>query len=452
MKIGIGITTCARPELLKKMLSQLNKLSPEAKVFVNDDTEKRQGVAMSKNNCISALDDCDYIFLLDDDCWPLKKGWEELFINHAIATQNNHFCLIYPTDTNKYLKTVDGIEYFSHPGGTVLFITNYAVRVVGGMDCNYKQYGCEHTGYSMRIHNAGLTKHPFMSIAGAMEYFHCLDYKKEANSSIPDAEKKKFVELNSPLLKKEYQDCSFKPYKKENYVCSIYLLGAKYSTYGNFTQRKNIELLRAWAVSLKKNNLTGILFHNCFTRNEQDLFYGLPVKFIRVNPPAKFQSGLYRYELYHKFILNYAPYIDNIFFSDSTDVEVLRNPVIQKEYDRDKIYIGCEPVKAGNKWMRDAAKGYSKYFKLLVDDKEFVNNTLLNAGLCGGSLEAIAPFIKRMAEECISMYPVAEYQDMPIINYLGYTEFRNKIVYGDLVNTVFKAYEIDNKKAWFKHK
>lgn len=452
MKIGVGITTCERPELLKKTLAQVKKLSPDAKVFVNDDTEKREGIAKAKNNCLAALDDCDYIFLLDDDCYPIKKGWERLFIDHAIRTKNNHFCLIYPTDTNKYLKTVDGIEYFSHPGGTVLFMTNYAVRVVGGMDCNYFKWGGEHSGYSRRIFNAGLTAHPFMSIKGALEYFHCCDYMNEVKSTVTDADKKKLDVLNTPVLQKEWNDCSFKPYKKENYVCSIYLLGAKFSTYGNFTQRKNIELLRAWAVSLQKNNLTGILFHNCFTRNEQDLFYGLPVKFIKVQPPSKFQSGLYRYEIYHNFITSYAPYIDHIFFSDSTDVEVLKNPVIQKEYESDKIYIGCEPVKAGNKWMRDAAKGYNKYFKLLADNKAFADYTLLNAGLCGGKLEAIAPFIKRMSEECISMYPVAEYQDMPIINYLAYTEFKNKIVYGDLVNTVFKGYEKNNKIAWFKHK
>ena len=452
MKIGIGITTCERPELLAKTLKQVKLLSPKAKIFVNDDTEKREGVAKAKNNCLAALEDCDYIFLLDDDCYPVKKGWEQLFIDKAIETKNNHFCLIYPTDTNKYLKTVDGVEYFSHPGGTVLFMTNYAVRVVGGMDCNYKQWGCEHTGYSMRIHNAGLTKHPFMSIEGAMEYFHCLDFKEEVKSTVTDAEKKKLCFINSPLLKKEYQDGSFKPYKKDNYVCSIYLLGAKHSTYGNFTQKKNIELLRAWAVSLEKNNLTGILFHNCFTRNEQDLFYGLPVKFIRVQPPSKFQSGLYRYELYHKFMQHYAAYIENIFFSDSTDVEVLKNPVIQKEYQQDKIYIGCEPVKTGNKWMIEAARGYSKYSNWLAESPDHRVKVLLNAGLCGGSLKAIAHFIERMSQECISMYPVAEYQDMPIINLLAYTEFKQEIVFGDIVNTVFKGYEKNNKKAWFKHK
>lgn len=245
---------------------------------------------------------------------------------------------------------------------------------------------------------------------------------------------------------------SFKPYRKDNFVCSIYLLGAKRKSYGNFNQHKNINLLRKWAESLLATGLTGILFHNCFTRNEQDLFYGLPVKFIKVEPPKVFQSGLYRYELYHNFIKDYSGHIDNIFFTDSTDLEFLKNPTIQKNFDTDKIYIGCEPVVCGNKWMMGACHGYEKYLHLVRSDKQFASHPLLNAGFCGGSLKAIAPFIERMAAECIMLYDKAEWQDMPIINYLAYTEFKDKVVFGSEINTVFTLYEKNNKVAWIKHK
>lgn len=261
--------------------------------------------------------------------------------------------------------------------------------------------------------------------------------------------------LGSNVTEKEMvigNDSCFKPYKKDNYVCSIYLLGAKRKSYGNFNQHKNINLLRKWAQSLLETGLTGILFHNCFTRNEQDLFYGLPVKFIKVQPPKNFQSGLYRYELYRDFIKNYSHHIDNIFFSDSTDLEFLKNPIVQENYSSDKIYIGCEPVVCGNKWMLQACHGFEKYLQLVKTDKEFANHPLLNAGFCGGSIKAISPFIERMATECIRMYPMAEWQDMPIINYLSYTEFKDKVVFGSEINTVFTAYEKNNKVAWIKHK
>ena len=63
-----------------------------------------------------------------------------------------------------------------------------------------------------------------------------------------------------------------------------------------------------------------------------------------------------------------------------------------------------------------------------------------------------AAVIRRMAEECIKLYPVADLQDMAVINLLAYTEFRDRVVYGGNVNTLFKGYEKDNRVAWFKHK
>lgn len=350
MKIGIGISSAEN-------LSYIKKLCPDAKVFVGDD----------KNKCIAALDDCTYIFLLDGDYCPDKKGWERAIINRAIETQANII-----------------------RDEKVLFLTNYAIRVLGGNVLNES------------------------------------------------------AAINS-------ESC-FKPYKKDNFVCSIYLLGAKRKSYGNFNQHKNINLLRKWAESLQATGLTGIMFHNCFTRNEQDLFYGLPVKFIKVEPHKNFQSGMYRYELYRNFIREYSAYIDNIFFSDSTDLEFLKNPVIQENYDRTKIYVGCEPVVCGNKWMLQACHGYERYINLVKTDKQFANHPLLNAGFCGGSVEAISPFIQRMAVECIKLYDKAEWQDMPIINYLSYTEFKDKVVFGSQINTVFTAYEKNNTVAWIKHK
>lgn len=243
---------------------------------------------------------------------------------------------------------------------------------------------------------------------------------------------------------------NFKLYEKDNFICSIYLTGGRH--YGNFPRKKSIEHLRNWSESLLKNNLTGIMFHNCFTIDEIISFKHLPVKFINVKMSRHLASGMYRFELYNKFIEQFKEFIDNIFFTDSTDLDVLKNPFIQPNYRRDKIYIGYEPVIKDNKWMKGATNGYSKYHELCAVDKEFANSPLLNAGLVGGSLESVTNFIKRVHEECKRLYPINYVQDMPIINYLAYTEFKEMVEYGSHVNTVFTAYEQNNTKAWFRHK
>lgn len=244
--------------------------------------------------------------------------------------------------------------------------------------------------------------------------------------------------------------------QKDNFICSIYLTGGK--RYGHFPLVKSIEHLRKWGDSLKANNLKGIMFHNCFSTFETLTFSNLPISFIKVPFPKTYMSGLYRFELYHWFLTLFYQYIDNVFFTDSTDLDVLKNPFIQKEYRSDKIYIGHEPVIVGNKWMvgtkkiRSAAIGYERFLQLVKRDKRFEHRKLLNAGLIGGSTAAVTPFIKRMTEECSKMYPRPWIQDMPILNYLAYTEFNDQVVYNNQVNTIFTLYEEDNKTAWFRHK
>jgi hypothetical protein len=74
-RIGIGITsTPSRPAHLQLCLSQMNKHMPkDAMLFVAHDTNK-MGVAHQKNKCLEALNECDYVFLFDDDCFPIEDG------------------------------------------------------------------------------------------------------------------------------------------------------------------------------------------------------------------------------------------------------------------------------------------------------------------------------------------------------------------------------------------
>ena len=41
---------------------------------------------------------------------------------------------------------------------------------------------------------------------------------------------------------------------------------------------------------------------------------------------------------------------------------------------------------------------------------------------------------------------------MCVFNHVLYTYYENIIIHGQPVNTVFRAEDIDNETAWFKHK
>ena len=83
MKIGIGVTTYNRPGHMALWKKQLYRHAPgnTYEVYVAADSQTRLGIAARKNECLNTLKNCDYIFLFDDDCFPVKNGWEDYFID-----------------------------------------------------------------------------------------------------------------------------------------------------------------------------------------------------------------------------------------------------------------------------------------------------------------------------------------------------------------------------------
>ena len=194
MKIGIGLTTFNRPKHWQLFLDQImlhtNVQSHEYKSYVANDGVERKGIAYRKNECLKALKDCDYIFLFDDDCFPIKDGWAEFFIHRHELSKQHHFLYLKETSTIKEIKRheyrwnpgcdepvfCDIIEY-NNCGGCFMFLTKEVIEKVGGYNKNYGYYGFEHAGYSQRIHAAGLTPMgAYLCPYGAGEYIYAMDY------------------------------------------------------------------------------------------------------------------------------------------------------------------------------------------------------------------------------------------------------------------------------------
>ncbi len=239
MKIGIGVTTYNRPEHLDLFTKQI-KLNGAAfvsnsvrewerncyPVIISNDSKDRKGIAYRKNECLRALKDCDYIFLFDDDCFPIKEGWAEFFIEASKASGQQHFQYLKETPTIKrigdkgMINPKDGqgtgvtvlnplmISIYNNSAGCFMFMTKECIEKVGAYNPSYGIYGFEHCGYSNRIHKAGLTPlGAYTCPAGAGEYMYSLDldfhmpFKKQLNhkSSIEIDKMAEYVEQNKQI-------------------------------------------------------------------------------------------------------------------------------------------------------------------------------------------------------------------------------------------------------------
>jgi hypothetical protein len=191
MKIGIAITTFKRPKTLKLALKQFDKHTPkmEGVEFVGHVQHfypgKHKSIAEVKNLCLKALmeQECDYLYLFDDDCFTVHDDWWKPFIEAHLRTGQHHF--LYLLDDSEKLpyylarrKTgeQDGVSIFSNAQSCCLFFTRYAVLAVGGFDEAFGTYGYEHEQYSLRIHQSGMnTFGPFISVPGIEYYIYSLD-------------------------------------------------------------------------------------------------------------------------------------------------------------------------------------------------------------------------------------------------------------------------------------
>lgn len=208
LKIGISFSSRNRPDTLDICLTQLyRQLTPDKYDYyisvVNDlgdpafdgsyaqvqqrfsdvlwhRAEERQGIAKVKNEGIRILKSsgCDHFFLFDDDAFPVKKGWEELYISLARTNNVHHFMHQFPLPAGfSPERTANGICEYAECCGMMLYFTRHAIDTLGGYRKDFGIYGYEHAEISGRCHFAGLQSGwgPYISPENTREYIYSLD-------------------------------------------------------------------------------------------------------------------------------------------------------------------------------------------------------------------------------------------------------------------------------------
>lgn len=183
-KIGIGVTTYLRPKHLKLFLDQVVANTSHFKMVVADDSKDRKGIAFRKNQCLEKLKDCDYIFLFDDDTFPISKGWVDFFVHAHKESGQHHF--LYLTKQRNGIGdihkteaqcTFGPVKSYNSSNGCFMFLTKQVLEKVGKFGEYPNLYGYEHAGYTKRVFAAGLTPMgEYLCPAGAEKYLYCLDF------------------------------------------------------------------------------------------------------------------------------------------------------------------------------------------------------------------------------------------------------------------------------------
>lgn len=221
-KWAVAITTYNRPDVLEFTLSQFDKFGGD--IIVIDDHSKggcskrcirndeRLGIAKSKNKCIKLLKDYDKIFLFDDDCFPIKDKWWEIY-----QGEHHYVHASYPT---AHIRKYDGRNaWWTGAMGCAMMIDQTVLKTVGGMDNQFGLYGYEHVEYTMRIYRNGLIPYPWLTPKNVEDYIWAMDgrgsyggFKWNEKSSISEKDKKKLIADNEILFKNGTDPLGFRKY------------------------------------------------------------------------------------------------------------------------------------------------------------------------------------------------------------------------------------------------
>lgn len=119
---------------------------------------------------------------------------------------------------------------------------------------------------------------------------------------------------------------------KKNYILATLLTGTYDVNRDETLPNDDFEIVRKWYNSIINLKLNGIIFHNTFTKKTVKAYQNEFVQFIKVECNKDFNSNVYRYFIYQKFILKNKNSTENLFVTDIADVEVKQNPFKSELY------------------------------------------------------------------------------------------------------------------------
>ena len=462
--IGIAITTRNRREVFDKTLVEFQRYTPGALIVVVDDASDKPiegairfddnvGIARAKNAGIAALMDArvDHLFLADDDTYPIAEEWWRPYIE----SPEPHLIYLFkdPVGRGKYAETPPTVyeddRYFaySHPRGCLLYMHRSVVERVGGMRPEFGKWGVEHVEYSTRIHSAGLTTNRFQDVHGSSKLWYSIDEHWHETPgfrrSVDDKTRKEHLGRNEELAESLRGSTDFVPYRETRNVVITSLLTGKPDPQRGTRMKAESGLLTDLRKSIRGAKL--VVCHDELTDLDDE-----STEFVRsantINVYFQRHIAAWQYLRAH-------PDIGWVWCVDGTDVKMLHEPWEHMQPGR--LYLGSEPAVVSIPWMRDHHPAAVIQSFLT----EHPTKQLLNAGLIGGDRDTVMGFL----HDLISLHAdnaeaVARgtdkdlgIGDMGALNYVAWTRYADRLVWGSMVNTVFKRNEV-NDFSWFAHK
>lgn len=244
----------------------------------------------------------------------------------------------------------------------------------------------------------------------------------------------------------------------KNIICASIFTGVYDVNRSEMLLQDDFTIVEKWYNAIQKAGLNGIIFHNNFSDQTILKYQSTSIQFIKVDFNSELNGNVYRYIVYDDFLKRYGHQIENIFFTDIGDVEVIKSPFDDPffQHNTNTIFCGDEMEVFDNEWMRAHCTHLRNHIPDFLDfENQNKDAPLLNCGIIGGKTSQLILLMKALAalHNTFTISNQTKYTlDMGAFNYVVRKLFPEKIIHGFPVNTRFKHYESNRLDCWFRHK
>jgi hypothetical protein len=243
-----------------------------------------------------------------------------------------------------------------------------------------------------------------------------------------------------------------------NLICASLFTGSYDVNRNELLPSDEYSLIEKWCQSIQDLGLHGIVFHNNFSERTIAEVQHEQIQFIKVDFESPLNPNVYRYLVYFDFMKKHSEEIQNVFFTDIADVEVVKNPFTDPVFAQNpnSLFCGDEDEILDNPWMREHCTHLRKLIPEFLDfEKKNKQEPLLNCGVIGGRKEVMLLLLEELTRIHTTVTVTNQTPftlDMGAFNFVARTRFSDRLRYGFPVNTVFKGYESVRTDCWFRHK
>lgn len=193
---------------------------------------------------------------------------------------------------------------------------------------------------------------------------------------------------------------------------------------GQVRSSSDFSFIKPWHESITQLRIPGIILHNGLDPSFIEQYENDWVKF-RVCTLGNYSIFEERWLLYH-LILFELPRLERVFFTDSNDVFVTRNPFAHVE-DKLTLFVGRDQANRikDSGWLKEECDKFTAETGYKIP-KTYPYQWAYNAGVCGGSVEVMRFFTSEMAK-LILLSKSNFHKDMTLLNLVIHQHFFPKL-------------------------